>query len=281
LREKWIVASDLKAKRFDCAILFPNALEAAAIVFAAGIPKRIGYAADGRSLLLTDAVKLPAKHEIPRHQRFWYLELLRRAGIIDDLPAIDEIRLSGADSAAEAGRMRLQAVGMRRGVVGVSPGAAYGGAKRWLADRFADAAVEVARACDADVAVFGSKEEIPICEAVHRKIEAAGRRSQNFAGMTSLPDFIELAAACEVMLTNDSGPMHIASALGVPTVAVFGATDEFATGPTGPQSRVIREPVECSPCLLRECPIDHRCMTRVDAKRVSEAALQVIAGVKK
>jgi heptosyltransferase-2 len=85
-----------------------------------------------------------------------------------------------------------------------------------------------------------------------------------------------LAAACRVYLTNDSGAMHIASAVGVPTIAVFGATDDEATGPTGPLARVIRHPVECSPCLKRECPIDHRCMTRVSAARVAEAALELL-----
>src|SRR5207249_3055322 len=95
----------------------------------------------------------------------------------------------------------------------------------------------------------------------------------NHAGQTSLAEFIELAAGCELFLTNDSGAMHIASALGVPTVAIFGATDDVATGPTGPCARVVREPVECSPCLLRECPIDHRCMTRVTTDRVVQAAL--------
>jgi heptosyltransferase-2 len=86
-----------------------------------------------------------------------------------------------------------------------------------------------------------------------------------------------MAAACEVYLTNDSGPMHIASALGVPTVVVFGATDDIATGPTGNTSRIIREQVECSPCLLRECPIDHRCMTRVEADRVAKAAMDLVS----
>ena len=99
---------------------------------------------------------------------------------------------------------------------------------------------------------------------------------KNFAGETSLAEFIDLAAACRVYLTNDSGAMHIASALGVPTVAVFGATDDQATGPTGPLAKVVREAVECSPCLKRECPIDHRCMTRVTAARVAQTALELL-----
>jgi heptosyltransferase-2 len=115
-----------------------------------------------------------------------------------------------------------------------------------------------------------------VCELVREEIEAAGCSCVNFAGATSLSEFIELAAACEVFLTNDSGPMHIASASRVPTVAVFGATDEEATGPTGGQSRVVRKPVECSPCLLRECPIDHRCMTAVLADRVAITALDLV-----
>jgi heptosyltransferase-2 len=97
----------------------------------------------------------------------------------------------------------------------------------------------------------------------------------NFAGETTLREYIDLAAACRVYLTNDSGPMHIASALGIPTVAIFGATDHAATGPTGPLASVVREQVECSPCLLRECPIDHRCMTAVTAERVASEALQL------
>src|SRR5437016_4284299 len=99
---------------------------------------------------------------------------------------------------------------------------------------------------------------------------------RNLAGSTTLAEFIDLAAACRVYLTNDSGAMHIASALGVPTVAIFGATDESTTGPTGPLARIVRESVECSPCLKRECPIDHRCMTRVDAARVARTALELM-----
>src|SRR5581483_299724 len=254
-----------------------NAFEAAALVVLAGIPKRIGYRGDGRAWLLTNAIPRPTKRGMPRHQRFYYLELLTRAGLIHDYPLDSSIRLAGAERTAERGRIHFEAAGIGGTVVGVSPGAAYGGAKRWLPDRFARAAVHVARELNASVAIFGSKEEFDICELVRREIDALHLRSINLAGRTSLSEFIELAAACEVFLTNDSGPMHIASALGVPTIAIFGATDDEATGPTGTHSRVVREPVACSPCLLRECPIDHRCMTAVSATRVAEAALGLIA----
>ena len=107
---------------------------------------------------------------------------------------------------------------------------------------------------------------------VAARSSAPGFQVRNLAGETTLREFIEMAAACRLFLTNDSGAMHVASALGVPTVAVFGATDDTTTGPTGPLARVVREHAECSPCLLRECPIDHRCMTRVTAETVYSAA---------
>ena len=258
---RWKMIGQLRARRFDCAILLQNAFEAALIAWLARIPNRIGYNRDGRGLLLTRRVPPPLRGEIPRHERFYYLELLRRSGIIEALPDCDAIRL--APPPVE-----------RKRIIGVSPGAAYGGAKRWLPERFAETALHLARERGASVALFGSKAERALCEEVAALLN--GHPGVNYAGQTSLAQFIELAASCELFLTNDSGAMHIASALGVPTVAIFGATDDAATGPTGPLARVIREPVECSPCLLRECPIDHRCMTRVTAGRVIQVAQALV-----
>ena len=277
LREKFRLALSLRSARFDCAILLQNAFEAAALAFAAGIPERVGYARDGRSVLLTRAVPVPKAGEIPRHERFYYLELLRRAGIIDCLPRTENpIRLDGAENARDEGRALLSEAGLQGSVVGVSPGAAYGGAKRWLPERFAEAAASIAHSTGSHAAVFGSTTERGICEEVRSEISARGIPAHNFAGETTLARFISLAAACHLFLTNDSGAMHIASALGVPTVAVFGATDDTTTGPAGPLARVVRHPVECSPCLLRECPIDHRCMNGVTSDRVARTALELL-----
>jgi heptosyltransferase-2 len=272
LAGKWRLARALAARRFDLAILLQNAFEAAAIVRLAGIPQRIGYDRDGRGWLLTNAVRVPAKGEIPGHERFYYLELLRRAGIIAEIPESEAIRLSGAPSAAASGTERFRRLGINGAVIGISPGAAYGTAKRWLPERFAEASAFL----NGTVALFGSADERALCEEVAVLLRSAGKAVHNFAGETKLSEFIELAAACQVYLTNDSGGMHIASALGVPTIAVFGATDHIATGPTGPLARIIREPVDCSPCLLRECPIDHRCMTRVPAEKVAQAARELL-----
>ncbi len=273
LAAKWRAARALRKETFDCAILLQNAFEAAAVAFAAGIPKRIGYARDGRSLLLTNAIPVPKPGEIPAHERFYYLELLHRAGILDTLPANESIQLDGAPAARIAGLARYRSLGLGELIVGVSPGAAFGTAKQWLPDRFASAASRVANQIGGKVAIFGSASERELCEFV---AQACTAPAQNFAGQTSLAEFIEMAAACRVYLTNDSGAMHIASALGVPSVTVFGATDEVGTGPTGPRARIVREPVDCSPCLLRECPIDHRCMVRVESDRVAEVALNLL-----
>ena len=189
------------------------------------------------------------------------------------MPANDLIRLEGAPEARASGLDRFRQLGMGDIVIGVSPGAAYGTAKRWLPERFAESANRVAGELGAAVAIFGSKDERDLCESVAASITAPVK---NFAGETTLAEFIDLAAACRLYLTNDSGAMHIASALGVPTVAIFGATDDQTTGPTGPLAKVVREPVECSPCLKRECPIDHRCMTRVSSTRVAETALDLL-----
>ncbi len=272
-REKLAAGKALRARKFDCAILLQNAFEAAAVAVAAGIPERIGYARDARSALLTKAVPVPKPGEIPRHERFYYLELLRRAGILDSLPGNDRILLDGAPAAKEAGQARFAALQFGPKVIGVSPGAAFGTAKRWLPERFAEAAETVARQAGASVAIFGSKDERELCASVAKEIRVPVR---NFAGETTLGEFIEMTAACALYLSNDSGAMHIASALGVPSVTVFGATNHITTGPTGPVARILREEVECSPCMKRECPIDHRCMTRVAADRVAQTALDLL-----
>jgi heptosyltransferase-2 len=265
-------AALLRREQFDAAILLQNAFDAALLAWLAGIPERIGYNRDGRRLLLTQAIPVPEPGDIPRHERFYYLELLRRAGMIERFPESTAIRLEGIYEARAAGLTHLARLGISGPAVGISPGAAYGNAKRWIPERFA----AVAEALDpAAVLLFGSAGERPLCEGVAGCLRRAGIQVRNLAGETTLREFIDLAAACRLFLTNDSGAMHVASALGVPTVAVFGATDDTTTGPTGPLARVVREHAECSPCLLRECPIDHRCMTAVTVERTASVAREL------
>ena len=266
----------LRELDFDRAILLQNAFDAAWLAWRSAISERIGYDRDGRGLLLTRRVPRPQPGEIPAHQRFYYLELLRRAGLIAEVPADTDARFDRAEQLRQQGLAQWTRRGLPSGPwIGVSPGAAFGSAKRWLPERFAAAARELARASDADIAIFGSASEAVLATEVAR---LAGGRARSLAGETTLAEYLELASTCMLYLTNDSGSMHVAAALGVPTVAVFGATDSEATGPAAGWSRIVREPVECSPCLLRECIVEgHPCMTGVGAERVVEVARSLLA----
>ncbi|MBE0660734.1 MAG: lipopolysaccharide heptosyltransferase II [Bryobacteraceae bacterium] len=275
LRDRRATANSLRAMKFDCAILLQNAFDAAFITWLARIPRRIGYARDGRSFLLTDPIARPAKGSIPPHESFYYLHLIQSLGWLDEMPAAPLIRLAGAAKAREAGIARFSAEGLDR-VIGLSPGAAYGNAKRWWPERFALSASRVAAETGSSVALFGSPSERELCTHIAGLLAKSGIDARNYAGQTALDEYIERAAACLVYLTNDSGAMHIASALGLPTVAVFGATNHITTGPTGPLASVIRRDVACSPCLLRECPLDHRCMAAVSPEMVADAALELL-----
>lgn len=277
LTAKRQLAASLRKRHFDAAILLQNAFEAAFVAWLARIPIRAGYDRDARGMFLTHAVPLPAKGAIPRHESFYYLELLRRLGIVDSLPAEALIRLNAAAPARESGARLLQQHNLGRTVIGISPGAAYGTAKRWFPEKFADTAVLIARRRQATVALFGSKAERELCVSVADRIQSAAIPTHNFAGETTLREFIDMTAACLVMLTNDSGAMHISSALGTPTVTVFGATDWIATAPTGPNARIVRHEIDCAPCLKRECPLGHhRCMHLVEPAQVAQAAFDLL-----
>src|ERR1035441_9652317 len=171
-------AARLRAERFDGAILLPNAFDAALTVWLAGIPERIGYRRDGRGMLLTRAIPVPEPGDIPRHERFYYLELLRRAGLIERFPATEAIRLEGIEAARECGARHLAELDIAAPVIGISPGAAYGNAKRWLPDRFA----EVARTFPATILVFGSASERPLCGEVAGSLLRYGLQARNLAG---------------------------------------------------------------------------------------------------
>ena len=271
-------ASALRAERFDAAVLLQNAFEAALIARWARIPLRCGYARDGRSWLLTHAVPVPGDGEIPGHECYYYLELLRRLGLIAELPQVDRITLSRPFS-REAARERLAALGLRLPpggsgpVVGISPGAAFGTAKRWLPSRFA-AVGQALAAQGAGVVLFGTALERALAESLAAQISPG---AVSTAGRTTLAEFLDLVVGCDLFITNDSGAMHLAAAAGVAVLAIFGATDEVGTAPLGPRVRIIRKPVPCSPCKLRDCPIDHRCMRAVRTEDVLAAAEQMLA----
>ena len=265
------LARALRREQFDVAVLLQNAFDAAWVAWRAGVPERIGYARDGRSWLLTRAVPIPQKGEAPDHEAYDYLELLRRAGWIERLPRVDEIRIAVSAEDRQKALERLHAAGVRKNAVRIAfaPGAAYGSAKCWEPERYAALADALITAFDAEVILFGAPQEGGMAARI---VAAMQQRAVNLVGATSISELPALVSTCRVFIGNDSGAMHVAGAVGVPVIGIFGPTDPEGTRPMTPQFTLIREPVHCSPCFLRKCPIDHRCMTRIPVERVFEAA---------
>ena len=264
------LAAELRRERFDVAVLFQNAFQAAWIAWRAGIPERIGYARDGRSWLLTQAVPLPGPGEGPAHESNYYLELLRRAGWVETLPDSRNVRLHLDPTALDRAEAALVAAGSLRGKLRIAfgPGAAYGTAKCWPADRYAQLAGRLIADFGADVILFGAASERDV--AAH--VAALEPRVINLAGKTTIGDLPAFLARCGLFIGNDSGAMHLAAAVGLPLVAVFGPTNPGGTAPLAPHVMVVQRRVACSPCFLRHCPIDHRCMTGVTVDEVLDAA---------
>lgn len=270
--------ADLRAEHFDLAILFQNAFQAAWMAWRAQIPARIGYARDGRGPLLTDAVQVPPRGAYG-HQAYYYLQLLFRAGLIErpePVKPLEDARLVLREAELSWAARRLQALrlGGPRFLIGIHPGASFGPAKRWPPERFAALADRMIGALRADVLIFGSAAEAPLAESI---VRAMKHSPTVLAGKTTLTQMLALLAHCQLVIANDSGPMHLTAALGLPLVAVFGSTDERATGPLSVHARVVKNPVACSPCGLRNCPIDFRCMQSVTVENVSNAALELVA----
>ncbi len=261
----------LRAEKFDCAVLLQNAFSAAWLAWRAKIPQRIGYARNGRSILLTKAIAVPKRGEISAHETYYYLALLQRAGWLESIPKVEQISLRLGVEASQAAETRLRDAGLLAGKkrVAVAPGAAYGSAKCWPAERFAAVADGLVDDFGADVVFFGSNSEIEICRQITKSMR---HRAMSLAGQTSAGELPALFSRCDLLVGNDSGAMHVAAAVGVPVVAVFGSTDPEGTAPMTAHRAIIQHKVACSPCFLRECPIDHRCMERVPVKDVRDAA---------
>lgn len=265
------IVGELRTQKFDVALLLQNAFEAAWIAWRAGIPERIGYARDGRSLVLTKAVPVPNAGEIPVHEQYYYLELLRRADWLDTLPNETFITLNVPEENRRQADKFLLAQGIRADSlrIAIGAGASYGSAKCWPPDRFAELANRLQEQTGAEVILFGAPGEAAVSSAI-----AAGMRRPpiDLTGKTSIADLPALLSRCHLFIGNDSGAMHVAAAVGLPVVAVFGPTDPFGTAPVTPRCSIVQEKPYCSPCFLRRCPTDHRCMTRITPDAVEAAA---------
>ena len=280
LSGKWALAGQLRRQGFDLAVLFQNAFEAAFLTFLAGVPRRYGYATDGRSLLLSDPVAVQDRRSLV-HQVRYYWDLLKPLGLTGDPPA-PELVVFPEEEQAMARRFAQGGLTASDVVVGINPGSTYGGAKRWLPERFAEVTERLCRTMresreqQVSVVIFGAKGEERLGQEIAARLSS---RSLVLSGTTTIRELMAAVKRCTVLLTNDTGPMHIASAFQVPVVAIFGPTDWRTTSPFGSAHAIVREPVDCAPCLLRECPIDHRCMTRVTVDQVYEAATKQLSGL--
>jgi heptosyltransferase-2 len=278
IRGKEKLAAELKAKKFDTALLLQNAFDAAWIAWRAGIRERIGYDRDARGLLLTNAIPVPRAGEIPAHERFYYLELVKRAGWIEALPDVSEISLTVTGEQALRAEAKLQSLGAQCGAVriAVGAGAAYGSAKCWPPARFAIAINRLMKERKAEIILFGTAAEAAVSAAIQAGLDEG---ALDLTGKTEIAELPALLSRCAAFLGNDSGAMHVAAAVGLPVVAVFGPTDPPGTAPVTPRSTIVQEKPYCSPCFLRRCPTDHRCMTAIVPQRVSDGVLQALTEV--
>lgn len=271
IRGMFKLAHQLKREKFDAAILLQNAIEAAIIALLAGIPIRAGYNTDGRGLLLTHCVK--RTEEIQKvHQKHYYLEMVRSLGCTTDET---DIHLTLGEEYKEIARALQECYGIvkQRPLVGFAPGATYGPAKRWFPERFAAVAERFINDFNAQVVILGNRDD----ERTARMMEMHCRFPLlNLAGKTDLQQAISLTSLCDLFISNDSGLMHIAGALNIPTVAIFGSTNPVTTSPPGECSVVIYRNAPCSPCLRETCPTDFRCMEEIRVEDVYDIARNLL-----
>ena len=266
--------------RFDLAVLLPNALAPALVAFAARVPARIGYGTDGRRALLTHPLELPA-WRAERHEVFYYLNII--AGLERALTGSSQIegrepRYELATSPARQAEARelllRRGTDLSRPLIVLCPGSTNSRAKRWPAERYAALADRLMAEAGASVALIGAREESDVTQEVVSRMR---RRPVVLTGETDLAQTAAILSVADLLVTNDTGPAHITSALGRPVLVIFGPTNPLTTRPYAPAAEVLRRPPDCAPCMLRDCPIDHRCMTAVMPDEVYGRALKLMA----
>jgi len=284
----WTQASEWRHRRFDLALLVQNAFEAAAIAFLARVPRRIGYDADRRGKLLTQAIPLPIWKD-ERHEIFYYLNLVAElerilygASEVESVESAESTESNGPQFAltVSADRQRtakefLREHGLRPDapLVLLCPGSINSRAKRWPAERYA-AVADHFTATGASVALIGSPAEMEVSNEVSLHTI---NKPIVLTGQTSVAEATAIISVADVLITNDTGPAHIGSAVGTPTLVIFGPTNPLTTRPFAPNAEIIRQKPDCAPCMLRDCPIDHRCMTGITPEEVFAQATAMMS----
>ena len=259
----WIAIGQIRSQQFSSAIIFPNSLRTGLEMFLAGVPVRIAYSGHHRKALLTQVFEKP-KSYIPEHQLWHYLHLVCPAlgQEVPKVPLIPKLQLSASPPSDKP-------------FLALCPGAEYGPAKRWPVERFAEAANKLAADFNLEVVLLGGPRDEETSAQVAKLISGPVK---NLTGKTSLTEFMTFLANANLVLCNDSGAMHLASLLRTKGVAIFGSTEPSLTGPLTPSVSVLRDHVPCSPCFLRECPIDFRCMNSISVGQVLQSAQNLLQG---
>ncbi len=273
--EDFRISRLLRKERFDLGLILPRSFHSAFQLFLAKIPIRIGYQDEGRSLLLTHRVR--RKKEFLRvHRVYYYQELLKPFGAKHPLSS-PRLHLREEDRRWAEEILKGRGLPNGKPMIGLNPGAAYGLAKCWFPDRFGELGRRLSQTWKAKILVFGRVEERKIA---NRILSYLGGEGIDLTGQTNLLQLAALLEKCSLLVTNDTGTMHIASATGTPVIALFGPTDPKATGPWGERHVVIKKEVSCSPCFKRVCPTDHRCMEQITVEEVQEAVNGKLRGLK-
>jgi heptosyltransferase-2 len=270
----------LKKKGFDLAVLFPNSFESALVAKMARVPKRFGYAKDARRFLLTNAVEIPEwKNE--KHEVFYYLNLIAEiekeyfgARNVSENETGTELKISDERRSEARKTLEENGIDLSKKVIALGVGSTNSRAKRWLAGSYAELNDRLQTELNAGVILVGSKDELDVSREVFEKSE---KKPVVLTGKTNLSEAVAILSEIDLLVSNDMGLAHVAPAVGTKTIVIFGPTNEKTTRPIG--SEIIRKPVECSPCMLRTCPIDHRCMTRISADEVFEKAKEILKNI--
>jgi len=269
-----------RKRNFDLAILLPNSLETALVDSLARVPLRIGYATDGRQALLTHPLALPEWRET-KHEVFYYLKiiaelewLVRQEQTFLETQPDGSLEVSAARKSRARDFLRARGVGDGKPVVALCPGSINSRAKRWPAERYAALADRLIDELGAQVLLVGSSAEAEVSLEVRSQM---CNQPLTLTGQTDLAELVATLSLVDLLVTNDTGPAHIASALGRPTLVIFGPTNPLTTRPFSPFGEIVREPPDCAPCMLRDCPIDHRCMTAITPSDVFERARTLLA----
>ena len=273
-------AREWKKRRFDLAIIFPNAFEPALLSFAARVPIRVGYATDRRGALLTNPLAVPAWRG-QRHEVFYYLNIIAEverlfygtARLEHETPS-PELEISSQRKREARALLQNRGLRLDRPVIALCPGSTNSRAKRWPSDRFAALGDMLSREANSEILLIGSPEDSGVANETASMMRS---RPIVMAGETTLAESAAVLSICDLLVTNDTGPAHLAAAVGCPVVVIFGPTDPVTTRPFSEAAVVVRQKPECAPCMLRDCPIDHRCMTAITADEVFGHATQLLA----